>query len=216
MTFVTPDRGGFARRRGQAGGDHREAAVTERLRILLITGSTREGSTNGAALRAAGVALEAEGVTAVLYGGLADLPAFNPDDDHEPLPPGVAALRGEIARADGILFCTPEYAGALPGTFKNLLDWTVGGGEMDGRPVAWINVAAEGRGDEAQRSLATVVGYLGAAVTEPAGRRVVVPRAAVGPDGAIHDAGVRAAIADAVRTFAGRLAGAAAPHGGGG
>lgn len=24
------------------------------------------------------------------------------------------------------MFCTPEYAGALPGSFTNLLDWTVG------------------------------------------------------------------------------------------
>ncbi|WP_306796085.1 NAD(P)H-dependent oxidoreductase [Nocardia sp. XZ_19_369] len=25
-----------------------------------------------------------------------------------------------------VLFCTPEYAGTLPGSLKNLLDWTVG------------------------------------------------------------------------------------------
>lgn len=43
------------------------------------------------------------------------------------------------AAADAVLFCTPEYAGALPGSFKNLLDWTVGGGETYGKPAAWIN-----------------------------------------------------------------------------
>jgi NAD(P)H-dependent FMN reductase len=42
-----------------------------------------------------------------------------------------------------VLFCTPEYAGALPGSFENLLDWTVGGGEMYRKPVAWINASTE-------------------------------------------------------------------------
>jgi NAD(P)H-dependent FMN reductase len=39
-------------------------------------------------------------------------------------------LRDDIRASDGLLFSTPEYAGGLPGAFKNLLDWTVG----DGRP----------------------------------------------------------------------------------
>jgi chromate reductase len=175
------------------------------VRILLVSGSTREGSTNGAALRAARDASD-DRLTAEMYEGLADLPAFNPDDDYEPLPPAVTALRAQIAAADGLLFCTPEYAGALPGSFKNLLDWTVGGPEMDGKPVAWISVASEGRGINAEKSLKTVLGYLGASVTEPAGRRVFVPRSALDDDGQIRDPGVRAEIADAVRTYARNLA----------
>ena len=46
-----------------------------------------------------------------------------------------------------MLFSTPEYAGALPGSFKNLLDWTVGDdqpGSMNGKPVAWVNVSPRG------------------------------------------------------------------------
>jgi chromate reductase, NAD(P)H dehydrogenase (quinone) len=140
--------------------------MRNRIRILLVPGNTRGGSTNVAVLRAAKDAA-GDDATAVLFEGSADLPAFNPDDDYEPLPRPVAALRELIASADGILFCTPEYAGTLPGSFKNLLDWTVGGPEMDGKPVAWINVAAEGRGVNAQQSLETVLGYLGAAVIEP-------------------------------------------------
>lgn len=111
------------------------------VRILLVSGSTRVGSTNTAVLRTA-PAVAPEGVASVLYDGLASLPAFNPDDDHEPLPPTVANLRAQLAASDAVLFCTPEYAGALPGSFKNLLDWTVGGGEIYGKPVAWINVSS--------------------------------------------------------------------------
>ena len=61
----------------------------------------------------------------------------------------MAGLRRQLADADAVLFCTPEYAGTLPGSLKNLLDWTVGGGELYGKPVAWINVANPGRGDGA-------------------------------------------------------------------
>jgi chromate reductase len=39
-----------------------------------------------------------------------------------------------------LLFCTPEYAGALSGCFKNLFDWTVGGGEMYAKPATSLNV----------------------------------------------------------------------------
>jgi alkylation response protein AidB-like acyl-CoA dehydrogenase len=87
------------------------------------------------------------------------------------------------------------HAGALPGSFKNLLDWTVGGGELYGKPVAWINAAAPGRGEQARASLATVLGYVGAAVIDSACARVPVPREAVGPDGTVSDPTVRAAIA---------------------
>ena len=171
-----------------------------RARILLVSGSTRGGSTNTAALRTV-QALAPEPLTTVLYDGLARLPAFNPDDDREPLPPAVAGLRQQIAAADALLFCTPEYAGGLPGSFKNLLDWTVGGGEIYGKPVAWINVAAGGRGTGAQEGLATVLGYVGAVAIELACRRVPVARSAVGPDGLVTDHGFRACVAEILRTI---------------
>src|SRR3954447_15049232 len=156
------------------------------VRLLLVSGSTRHGSTNGAALRTAR-ALTGAGVEAVVYEDLAGLPPFNPDDDHDPLPTPVGELRREIAAAGAVVFCTPEYAGTLPGTFKNLLDWTVGGAEMYGRRATWVNVAAPGRGDGADATLRTVLGYVGAAVLESSGIRVPVARDAVGATGVIED-----------------------------
>src|SRR3954463_3801520 len=154
-------------------------------RLLLVTGRTRRHSTNTAALATAHELLADE---AVLYADLAALPAFNPDDDHEPLPPAVIALRSAIAAADAVVFCTPEYAGTLPGSLKNLLDWTVGGAEMYGKPATWINVAGPGRGEGADATLATVLGYVGAEILESRGMRVPVARDAVGADGRIADA----------------------------
>ena len=98
-----------------------------------------------------------------------------------------------------------EYAGALRASFKTLRDWTVGGAEMYGKPVAWINVAGEGRGANADASLATVLGYLGTTVIEPACGRHVVPRDAVGPDGDVVPAELRAELAEVLRTFVAHL-----------
>src|SRR2546430_7605900 len=145
-------------------------AVPAATRILLVSGSTRSGSTTTAALRAIRE-VAPDGITTVLYDLLAGLPAFNPDDDGADPPVAVAALREQISAAGAVVFCTPEYAGTLPGSFKNLLDWTVGDGGLYGKPVAWINVANEGRGQGAQDTLLTVLGYVGAQVIEPACRR---------------------------------------------
>jgi chromate reductase, NAD(P)H dehydrogenase (quinone) len=156
------------------------------MKVLLISGSTRAGSTNTAALVTA-AALAPGGVTTVLYRGLADLPAFNPDLDGDDVPEPVAELRREIEGVDAVLFCTPEYAGTLPGSFKNLLDWTVGGAQIYEKPVAWINVAAPNRGNGAQETLAVVLGYVGAVIVKPACRHIPVDRSAIGADGIVTD-----------------------------
>ena len=159
--------------------------------ILLLSGSLRADSSNEAVLRTACALAPDVRVGAVLYDGLAGLPHFNPDDDTDPLPAPVVALRAVIDRAAGILICTPEYAGTLPGSFKNLLDWTVGGTEISDKPVAWVNAAAPGRGGGAETTLRTVLGYTGADIVEAACVRIPVDRGMRGADGLIADAGVR-------------------------
>jgi chromate reductase len=145
-------------------------------RVLLISGSTRGRSTNTALLRTAQAAPPG-GVEAVLYGAMTGLPHFNPDDDLDPLPPAVVDLREQIGSAVAVLFCTPEYAGALPGTFKNLLDWTVGGPEMYGKPVAWVNVSASPtRAAHAHASLETVLRTIHADVVSDACAHIRGPR----------------------------------------
>lgn len=174
-----------------------EATTT---RVLLLTGSTRPGSSNVAALRTAAEVAPA-GMDTWHYGWLAQLPAFNPDDDRDPLPPAPADLRRQLATADAVLICTPEYAGALPGSFKNLLDWAVGGGELDGKPVAWLNISAEGRGEKAHESLAVVLAYLNADVIGKACGRVPLHRDQLGPDGTVADQAARATIAEVMRAI---------------
>lgn len=163
--------------------------------ILLLSGSLRSGSTNEIVLRTAQEVAPPE-VRAVAYDGLAALPHFNPDDDADPLPGPVAGLRAAIGEAAAVLICAPEYAGTLPGSFKNLLDWTVGGTEIGDKPVAWVNAAAPGRGQGAEATLRTVLTYTGARVVEAACVRIPVDRTMVGPDGLITDADARRQLSD--------------------
>lgn len=119
------------------------------LRILAISGSLRAVSSNTALLRAA-AALAPEGVEITLYGGLGDLPHFNPDLE-EKEPPSVTDLRARVRMADGLLISSPEYAHGVPGVLKNALDWLVGGEEFVYKPVALLN--ASPRATHAQASL---------------------------------------------------------------
>jgi NAD(P)H-dependent FMN reductase len=143
-----------------------------------------------------------EGVTVTVFEGLAELPHFNPDDDVEPLDPAVVVLRSAVAAADALLISTPEYAGALPGSFKNLLDWTVGGMEISRKPVGWINASATGGARSAHDSLGKVLGYVDALVVDAACADIPVARRDVGADGLIADPTIRSHIADVIQVLA--------------
>jgi NAD(P)H-dependent FMN reductase len=173
-----------------AGGRDQRDDMT---RILLLSGSLRDGSTDD--------------VEAVLYDGTASLPHFNPDDDPDggPVHPAVSELRAALRSADAVLICTPEYAGALPGAFKNVLEWTVGDASTYRKPVAWINAsstAAPTGGEDAHDSLRKVLGYVGADIAEDAVIRLPVPRSAIGADGLVGDLELRASIGAAVAALA--------------
>src|SRR5690348_5172163 len=105
-----------------AGSRFRDAMTP---RVLMISGSLRAESACSAVLRTA-AALSSPDVDAVLYEELGALPHFNPDLDNDRLHTAVRELRDSVHAADALLFSAPEYAGALPGSFKNLLDWTIG------------------------------------------------------------------------------------------
>lgn len=171
--------------------------------MLLISGSLRSGSTNTAVLRTAQV-VAPYSVEAPLFPGLADLPHFNPDEDTEQLPPAVADLRSRVHAADALLFSTPEYAGAMPGALKNLLEWTIGDdqpGSVYHKPTAWINASPRGAVD-AHESLRKVLGYAGADVVDAACADIPVTGSLVDDDGRITDPLARDHIARVITVLA--------------
>jgi chromate reductase len=92
------------------------------MRILAIPGSVRRDSHNARLLRHAAERAPA-GVEIELYADLKSIPPYDEDDDLEPAPAPVAALRQAVAEADGILIATPEYNSSIPGVLKNAIDW---------------------------------------------------------------------------------------------
>jgi len=91
------------------------------MRILGIAGSLRESSYNRRLLRAAGDRMP-PGVALAEWMGLAEIPAFNEDEETDP-PAVVKAFLAEIDEADALLIATPEYNASVPGALKNALDW---------------------------------------------------------------------------------------------
>lgn len=175
-------------------------------RILLIPGSLRRQSTNLAALRTAQL-VAPEHIAAVLFTGLGRLPWFNPDDDEEPLGPAVADLRAQIHAADGLVLSTPEYAGALPGAFKNLLDWTVGDdriGSIYEKPVGWINTSPRGA-PNAHESLQRVLGYVHATLVESVCLHIPVTADLIDGD-IISDPSIQTQLAEALTALAASIA----------
>jgi chromate reductase len=134
---------------------------TKPIRVLAISGSLRGASTNRAALEAL-ARLAPEGVKVLVYGDLAKLPPFNPDDDIEdkPKPEPVATLLALVAASDALVIAAPEYAHGIPGALKNALDWLVASETFAGKPTALINTSP--RAFHAQASLREILSTMAA------------------------------------------------------
>jgi len=62
--------------------------------------------------------------TTVEVASIAGIPLYDADVEAEHgIPAAVTALKGRIAGAAGLLLVTPEYNNAMPGVFKNAIDW---------------------------------------------------------------------------------------------
>lgn len=90
-------------------------------RLLGISGSLRTGAFSTAILEALAVAAAPDAVFD--DADIGAVPHFNQDLYVEPLPPGVARLRHQIAAADGLVIASSEYNHGIPGVLKNALDW---------------------------------------------------------------------------------------------
>ncbi len=124
--------------------------MTDKIKILAISGSTRKASSNLNLIKAI-ADLASETFTINIFERLSDLPHFNPDLDNENIPEQVTDFRRQLREADGILICTPEYAIGVPGTLKNAIDWTVSSMEFSKKPVALITASLSG--EKAHNSL---------------------------------------------------------------
>lgn len=157
---------------GREADDHASPESTVGVRVLGISGSLRERSSNTELLRAV-ASLAPTHVQIPLFTGLDQLPYFNPDLDGEGVTPprNVQTLRRYIDWADALLICSPEYAHGVPGVLKNALDWLVSFPDVLHKPVGLLN--ASPRATHAQASLAETLRTM--SMTVVPGASIAVP-----------------------------------------
>lgn len=83
-----------------------------------------------------------------------DLPIFRAELDSNPLPEIVRSWRSELAAADAVIICIPEYIYNMPAVIKNALEWITSSGELVNKKVIPITLTPnEPRGEKAMESL---------------------------------------------------------------
>lgn len=139
------------------------------MNVLAISGSLRRDSYNTKLLRAAEELLPLE-FEFELYEGLKAVPAYDQDDDVQPGPESVEALRAAVADADAILIATPEYNSSIPGFLKNALDWVsrpLATNAIRNKPVAVVGASTGAFGAVwAQAELRKSLAAMGARVVD--------------------------------------------------
>jgi chromate reductase, NAD(P)H dehydrogenase (quinone) len=181
-----------------AGGDHIEICRSATRRILAISGSLRAASSNTILLNAA-AALAPENLEIIVYGGLANLPQFNPDLDND-APEAVRDFRSQLDKSAGVIISSPEYAHGVPGALKNALDWLVASGELYNKPVALFSVSP--RATFAQASLTVTLSVMSVRLIEEASIIVPLLGKKVDVQGLIADPGMSQPVRSALLTFA--------------
>ena len=151
-------------------------------KLLAIPGSLRDTSSSFKILYLVRDMLPAD-IEFEIYTGIGNLPHFN---DPVETPAGVIDFKGKLREADGIIICTPEYAFGVPGSLKNALDWTVGTGELDQKPVALITASSVG--DKGHAALLHILTALSVRFPEDGSLLIPFIRAKLNPEGKLMDA----------------------------
>lgn len=152
--------------------------------IFAISGSLRKGSSNHSILEFIGKQLPPE-ISYSLYDGLSTIPAFDPGQDNEHPPKSVTELRDQLAKADAIIICTPEYAFGVPGALKNALDWTVSSGSFSGKPTALITASTGG--ENAHEAITKILGAIDARLDPATTLLISFVRTKIDAEGNIMD-----------------------------
>ncbi|HLO21343.1 MAG TPA: NAD(P)H-dependent oxidoreductase [Sphingomicrobium sp.] len=88
-------------------------------KIAIIVGSLRKDSLNRKVARSI-CGMHGDNLDCSMI-EIGELPLYNQDLDVDP-PEQWTRFRHEVAAADGVLFCSPEYNRGIPGVLKNAID----------------------------------------------------------------------------------------------
>ena len=140
-----------------------ETTIMAVMKVLAVSGSLREASSNTSLLRTLATLAPAD-IDVSFPPPLDSLPFFNSDVEEKALPPSVQAWRAAVRGADVIVISSPEYAHGVSGVLKNALDWLVGGVEINGKPVSVLN--ARPQASIAHAALVETLRVMGARVVD--------------------------------------------------
>src|SRR5258708_7891264 len=91
------------------------------IRLIGMSGSLRTGSYSNAVLET--LREKFAGRADLQVYDLAPIPLYNQDFEGDKRPPVVKKLLADIADADGLVLCAPEFNHSIPGVLKNAIDW---------------------------------------------------------------------------------------------
>jgi NAD(P)H-dependent FMN reductase len=97
-----------------------------KLKVLVFGASLRASSLNGTLAAAAARIAERFGA-AVDHVSMRDfdVPSYDGDEERDQgIPKGAEEMRRRLTESDAFIVSSPEYNGSMPGSFKNIIDWT--------------------------------------------------------------------------------------------
>lgn len=179
------------------------------VKVLAISGSTREASINKKLLNeAAGIARSAGADVTIV--DLNDYPiAFYSEDlekDHG-MPNKAKQLRKQMVQSDVILIASPEYNGSLPAVLKNVIDWSsrseTGGPSREafqGKTFVIMSTSpGAGGGARGLTHLRAIIENIGGKVVE---QQIAVPNGfnAFDAQGHLNDPALRSSLQQAIQS----------------
>lgn len=127
------------------------------------------------------------------------LPHFSPELSVTNTPEAVINFRQEVAAADGVIICTPEYIFSIPSGLKNALEWCVAAPVFTGKPLGIITASANGQKghEELQLIMQTLMATFNPETT------LLIPgiKGKVDAKGTISDPGTIKALEQFLRVF---------------
>ncbi|WP_289665791.1 NADPH-dependent FMN reductase [Flavobacterium panacagri] len=169
-----------------------------KIKILAITGSTRNNSSNFKILQYISNHLKAEFEVAI-FENIATLPHFNPDLDTENPPQEIISFRNKIEQSDGVLICTPEYVFSLPGSLKNAFEWCVSTTIFSNKMTGLITASASG--EMGHEQLLLIMTTLGAKFDDKTQLLIQGVRGKINVDGEIIGEETKHALQNFIKNF---------------
>ena len=132
------------------------------MNILIIYGSLNANSLNKALAKTMAALAPTDMKVELL--GIEGFPLFSMEVEAAGTPQIALDYKAKILAADGIIIATPEYNRSMPGSLKNVIDWTSRGDHpWKGKPVGVVGASDGLRGASfAQYDLKRIMNYFDA------------------------------------------------------